>query len=143
MTTIWFKYRSWNFFRARKEPNRKWRSILDLSKVTLFLETNTFKMETPETIRLSLQIREWVTLLNFSDAYFHIIIAQRSRKYLRFHLNKIKYQFTSLPFVLAMAPLEFTKVVIEVKLMPQARSIRIHQYLDDWLFRAPCQATFL
>ena len=100
-------------------------------------------METPETIRLSLQKGEWVTLLDFSAAYFHIPIAQRSRKFLRFHMNKVNYQFTSLPFGLAMAPLEFTKVVKEVKLMAQARGIRIHQYLDDWLLRAPCQATCL
>ena len=46
-------------------------------------------------------------------------------------------QFTALPFGLATAPLEFTKVVKEVKLMAQARGIRIHQYLDDWLLRAP------
>ena len=29
-------------------------------------------METPETIRISLQQGEWVTSLDFSDAYFHI-----------------------------------------------------------------------
>ena len=34
-------------------------------------------------------------------------------------------------------------VVKEVKLMAQARGIRIHQYLNDWLLRAPCQATCL
>ena len=118
------------------KPNRQWRPFLDLSKLNLFLTTNTFKMETPETIRLSLQRGEWVMSLDFSDAYFHIPIAQRSRKYLRFHLNKVNYQFTSLPFGLATAPLEF-------KLMAQARGIRIHQYLDDWLLRAPCQATCL
>ena len=27
--------------------------------------------------------------------------------------------------------------------MAQARGIRIHQYLDDWLLRAPCQETCL
>ena len=31
-------------------------------------------METPETIRTSLQAGEWVTFLNFKDAYFHIPI---------------------------------------------------------------------
>ena len=121
------------------KPNGQWRPILDLSQLNLYLSTSTFKMETPETIRLSLQQGEWVTSLDFSDAYFHIPIAQRSRKYLRFHLNKISYHFTSLPFGLATAPLEFTKVVKEVKLMAQARGIRIHQYLDDWLLRAPSQ----
>ena len=125
------------------KPNGKWRPILDLSKLNLFLATGTFKMETPETIRLSLQKGEWVTSLDFSDAYFHIPIAQRSRKFLRFHLNKVSFQFTSLPFGLATAPLEFTKVVKEVKLMAQAQGIRIHQYLDDWLLRAPSQATCL
>ena len=115
------------------KPNGKWRPILDLSKLNLFLTTSTFKVETPEKIWLSLQQGEWVTSLDFSDAYFHIPIAQRSRKNLRFHLNKVNYHFTSLNFGLATASLEFTKVVKEVKLMAQARGIRIHQYLDDWL----------
>ena len=119
------------------KPNRKWRPILDLSRLNLFLNTGTFKMETPKTIRFSLKTGEWVTSLDFSDAYFHIPIAQRSRKYLRFFLFNQTFQFTALPFGLATAPLEFTKVVKEVKLMVQARGIRIHQYLDDWLLRAP------
>ena len=124
-------------------PNRKWRPILDVSQLNIYLKTSTFKMETPETIRLSLQKGEWVTLLDFSDAYFHIQISQRSRKYLRFFLNHQTFQFTALPFRLATAPLEFTKVVKEVKLMAQAKAIRIHQYLDDSLWRAQSPETCL
>ena len=75
------------------KPNNKWRPILDLSKLNLFLHSETFKMETPETIRLSLQKGEWVTSLDFSDAYFHIPINPRSRKYLRFHLHGQTFQF--------------------------------------------------
>ena len=119
------------------KAENKWRPILDLSQLNKFLKTDTFKMETPETIRTSLQKGEWVTSLDFSDAYFHIPIHPRSRKYMGFFLNKRAYQFTALPFGLAAAPLEFTKVVKEVKLMAQNRGIRIHQYLDDWLLRAP------
>ena len=121
------------------KPNKKWRPILDLSQLNLYLALATFKMETPETIRLYLQQGEWVTSLDFSDAYFHIPINQRSRKYLRFHIRGRTFQLTALPFGLSTAPLEFTKVVKEVKLMAQAQGIRIHQYLDDWLLRAPCQ----
>ena len=99
---------------------------LDLSQLKSFLAPATFKMETPETIRLSLQQGEWVTSLDFSNAYFHISISQT-------------FQFNALPFDLLTAPLEFTKVVKEVKLMAQARGIRIHQYLDDWLLRDPCR----
>ena len=93
------------------KPNNKWRPILDLSKLNLFLHSDTFKMETPETIRISLQKGEWVSSLDFSDAYFHIPINPRSRKYLRFHLHGQTFQFRALPFGLATAPLEFTKVV--------------------------------
>ena len=63
------------------KPNNKWRPILDLSKLNPFLKTRKFKMETPETIRTSLQQGEWVTSIDFKDAYFHIPIQEQSRKY--------------------------------------------------------------
>ena len=43
------------------------------------------------------------------------------------------FQFTSLPFSLATAPQVFTMIVKELKLMA------IHQYMDDWLIKAPSQ----
>ena len=46
------------------KPNGQWRPILDLSQLNLYLSTSMFKMETPETIRLSLQQGEWVTSLD-------------------------------------------------------------------------------
>ena len=49
------------------------------------------------------------------------------------------FQFRALPFGIATAPLEFTRIAREVKLLLQNRGIRIHQYLDDWLLRAPTQ----
>ena len=88
------------------KPNQKWRPILDLSKLNLFLKTEKFKMETPETIRTSLQQGEWVTSIDFKDAYFHIPIQEQSRKYLRFHVQGQTYQFKALPFGLSTAPLE-------------------------------------
>ena len=118
------------------KPNKKWRPILDLSKLNIFLKTETFKMETPETIRTSLQQGEWVTSIDFKDAYFHIPIQEQSRKYLRFHVQGQTYQFKALPFGLSTAPLEFTVVAKEVKLMATREGIRLHQYLDDWLVRA-------
>ena len=93
-------------------------------------------METPETIRTSLRQGEWVTSIDFKDAYFHIPIQEQSRKYLRFHVQGQTYQFKALPFSLSTASLEFTVVVKEVKLMTSNMGIRIHQYLDDWLVRA-------
>ena len=76
------------------KPNNKWRPILDLSKLNLFLKVEKFKMETPETIRTSLQQGEWVTSVDFKDAYFHIPIQEQSREYLRFHVQGRTYQFS-------------------------------------------------
>ena len=80
--------------------------------------------------------REWVTSIDFKDAYFHIPIQEQSRKYLRFHVQGQTYQFKALPFGLSTVPMEFTVVAKEVKLMAIHKGIRIHQYLDNWLVRA-------
>ena len=125
------------------KPNNKWGPILDLSKLNLFLKVEKFKMETPETIRTSLQQGEWVTSVDFKDAYFHIPIQEQSRKYLRFHVQGRTYQFKALPFGLSTAPMEFTVLAKEVKLMAIHKGIRIHQYLDDWLVRARSHQTCL
>ena len=82
------------------KPNNRWQPILDLSALNRFLHVKNFKMETPESIMLSLQQGEWVTSLDFSDAYFHIPVNQVSRKYLCFHLEDQTLQFRALPFSL-------------------------------------------
>ena len=118
------------------KPNNRWRPILALSTLNTCLNTESFKMETPETIRTSLQVGEWVTSIDFKDAYFHIPIHNQSRKYMRFHVQGRSYKFKALPFGLSTAPMEFTVVAKEVILMALQRGIRIHQYLDNWLVRA-------
>ena len=77
--------------------------------------------------------------IDLSDACLHIPIHQKSRKYLRFGHNSQVFQFISLRFGLAMAPQVFTMIVKEVKLMALTRGVRLHQYLDGWLIRAPSQ----
>ena len=116
---------------------------MDLSTLNTFLSTESFKMETPETIRTSLQAGECVTSIDFKDAYFHIPIHHQSRMYMRFHLQGWSCEFKALPFGLSTAPMEFTVVAKEVKLMALQRGIRTHQYLDDWLVRATSHQTCL
>ena len=54
------------------KPNNRWRPILDLSIQNRFLKTESINLETPETIKTSLQAGEGVTSIDFKDAYFHI-----------------------------------------------------------------------
>ena len=118
------------------KPNNQWKPILHLSTLNTFLNTESCKMETPEIIRTSLQAGQWVTSIDFKDAYCHVPIHSQSRKYMCFHVQGRSYQFKVLPFGLSTAPMEFTVVAKEVKLIALQRGIRIHQYLDDWLVRA-------
>ena len=76
---VWSSLAFYNRLFLFPKPNNKWTPILDLSQLNLYLDPSTFKMETLETIRLSLQKGEWVTSLDFSDAYFHIPINYRSK----------------------------------------------------------------
>ena len=62
---------------------------------------------------------------------------------MRFHIQGESYQFKALPFGLSTAPMEFTVVAKEVKLMALQRGIRTHQYLNDWLVRATPHQTCL
>ena len=53
------------------EPHQKWRPVIDLSRLNQFLRIERFKMETPESIRTSLNTGEWVTSIDLQDAYLH------------------------------------------------------------------------
>ena len=104
---LWKKYGFsplWGFYNRLfivPKPNQKWQPILDLSALNQFLKVKIFEMETPESIHLSLQQGEWVTSLDFSDAYFYIPISPNSRKFLRFHYQDQTFQFQALPFGLS------------------------------------------
>ena len=109
--------------------------ILDLSSLKKYLKSETFKMKTPESIRISLQKDKWVVSIGFKNASFHIPINRQSRKYLRFYVQGQSYQFKVLLFGLSTASMKFTVVVKEVRLLAQNKGIRIHQYLEDWWVR--------
>ena len=65
--------------------------------------------------------------------------SSKVKSLLRFHVGGHYFQFRVLPFGTVTAPLEFTCIAREVKLILQSRGIRIHQYLDHWLLQAPTQ----
>ena len=90
------------------KPGNRWRPVIDLSSLNKFLAIPKFKMDTPESIQASLRKGEWVTSIELTDAYLHVPIHTQSQKYLRFHHKGVTYQFVSLPFGLAAAPLVFT-----------------------------------
>ena len=109
------------------------RPVLDLSALNRFLEPKPFRMETPASIRDSIHKGDWATTLDLRDAYFHVSIHPRDRKFLRFSWKEKVFQFKVLPFGLSLAPWVFTRVTRELAISLRSKGIRVHMYLDDWL----------
>ena len=120
-----------------------WRPVIDLSTLNRFVKTPKFSMETAESIRLSLPRDCWAVSLDLKDAFFHIPIHPRSRKFLRFVYHGTIYQYRALPFGLSPAPWIFTMVVKEVQILAHRQGIFLHQYLDDWIIHHHCPKTLL
>ena len=115
------------------KPMKRWQPVIDLSMLNNLLHVPTFKVETAESIRKSIRKGEWVTSIDLTDAYFHASIHPQSQ-ISEISDQKRGFQFWALPFGVATAPLEFTHCE---RGKTQARNLRIHQYLDDWLLWSP------
>ena len=88
------------------KKNGKPRLIIDLSVLNHFVYTQTFKMETQRKVKDAIQLNDWAFSLELTDAYLHIPIHYRSRKFLRFTLRGRVNQFKALPFGLSTSPKE-------------------------------------
>ena len=119
----------------RPKPTGEYRPIIDLSKLNEHIICPHFKMETVQSIRQSLQPGEWCTQIDIKDAYLHIPVQHRFRKYLRFTVEGVVYQFKTLPFGLNVSPRIFTQVLKPVLGHLRRQGIKVHGYLDDWIIR--------
>ena len=75
------------------------------------------------------------TSLDLTDAYFHIPISPKFRKFLRFVWEDRVYAFKPMPFGLSIAPLVFTSIFQAVVAHLHSQAIFIHSYLDDSLLK--------
>jgi hypothetical protein len=66
--------------------------------------------------------------VDLTDAYFHLLIHRKDRRWLRFVWKGTVYQFRFLPFGLSLAPLIFTKVTRELALLARSEGIRLRVF---------------
>ncbi len=107
------------------------RPILDLRRFNFSLYKGKFKMLTMRTIMSQVQEGDWFVTIDLKDAYFHIQVIQRHRRFLRFAFGGKAYQYKVLPFGLALAPRTFTKCMDAALAPLRLQGIRVLNYLDD------------
>ncbi len=123
------------------KKNRKMRPVINLRDLNEQILIPDFHMETPASVSAAVQQGDWATSIDLADAFFHIPIAPSFRKYLRFVVRGIVYQYKALPFGLSTAPLVFTKILAPVAAFLHFQGIVMHVYLDDLLIRCQDRAT--
>ena len=111
------------------------RPILNLRNLNSCLVVPHFKMETLRRIICALEKGDWALSIDLKDAYFHVAVHPKFRKYLRFCIQGKHFQFRAMPFGLATAPRIFTKLMSAVGSYLRSRKIQIYMYLDDWLIK--------
>ncbi len=112
------------------------RPILDLRRLNFSLYKGKFKMLTIKTIMSQVQEGDWFVTIDLKDAYFHIQVVQRHRRFLQFAFGGKAYQYKVLPFGLALAPRTFMKCMDAALAPLRLQGIRVLNYLDDWLILA-------
>ena len=118
-----------------------WRPIIELSTLNTFIVSQHFHMETPQSVLRSILQGDWMISLDLQDAYLQVPIHPESRRYLRFTMGGVPYQFRVLCFGLMTAPQVFTRLMAPISAILYRYGIRMLRYLDDWLILAESRTT--
>ena len=109
------------------------RPVITLKALNFWVHPQYFKMEGIRTLRKIVVQDEWLAKLDLKDAYFTVSVHQEHRKFLRFVVDQVRYQFTCLPFGLSCAPWAFTKVLKPVTAFLRSLGVHLIVYIDDIL----------
>ena len=124
-----------------QKDSRAWRPIIHLSTLKTYIASQHFHKETPQSVLRSIRQGDWMISLDLEDAYLQVPIHPESRRYLRFTMGGVPYQFRVLCFGLTTAPQVFTRLMAPISAILHRYGIRMLRYLDDWLILAESRTT--
>ena len=112
------------------------RPVINLKPLNQFLHLQTFKMEGPSDLKVILEPKDSMIMIDLSDAYMTLPIEDESRSYLCFQFQDQIFQFYVLPFGLNDAPRAFTKTLKPPEGTLRSLGFKIVVYLDDIILAA-------
>ena len=120
-----------------------WRPVIDLSILNLYIDVSHFRMETIQSVLLSVRQGDWMASIDLKEAYLQVPVHPDSRRFLQFVAQGNVYQFSALCFGLSTAPQVFSRVMAPVSAILHSWGIRMRQYLDDWLVQSSSRESLL
>lgn len=108
------------------------RPVINLKPLNQYLQTRHFKMDCMNKVINLAKKGDWAISIDLKDAYFHIPIHKKHRKFLRFCIQGKMYQYRALAFGPKTSPRVFTKVVSVLAGYLRMQNLRLAVYLDDW-----------
>ena len=122
-----------NLFCVPKRTSEGYRAIIDLSRFNDFVEKKSFRMSTIREVSCSVSRGSVGATIDLEDAFFHVPLHPESRKYTRFILDGIIWQFKCLPMGLTSSPRVFTELTRVLMRHLRRRGMVVIIYLDDIL----------
>ena len=119
------------------------RPILNLRPLNQFIPQRHFKMETLKQVCTMINQGDYLTSIDLTDAFMHVLVHQSSRRFLQFTWKGRLFQFRVLPFGMSLSPMVFTKILKPVLRWARRKGIRLTAYLDDLLIVAKDRPTSL
>ena len=120
-----------------------WRPVIDLPTLNLFVDVSHFRMETIQSVLLSVRQGDWMASIDLKEAYLQVPVHPDSQRFLRFVAQGRVYQFSSLCFGLSTAPQVLSRVMALVSAILHYWGIHMKRYLDDWLVQSSSRERLL
>ena len=121
------------------DSSRKYRPIINLKPLNVFIPHETFKIETLKNVKDLLQKGDLLIKIDLKNAYYAVNLAEESRKLARFQWDGNLYEYMSLVFGLGPAPRIFKKILRVPVTILRKMKIRLVTYIDDMLIFAKSQ----
>lgn len=115
------------------KPDGSTRPVFNLKCLNTYLSLKKFRLISHIKIPSFLQKGDFLTSLDLSQAYCHVPIIPRHQKFLSFVYRKKVYQWTCLPFGLALAPQTFGQLSNWIASLLREKGVRVVVYLDEFL----------
>lgn len=115
-----------------RKKNNTFRMCVNFKPLNKLVERDNFPMPVIEDLVIKLRDKRYFSSLDLKNGFYHVDIAENSKKYTSFVVDGGQYEFNKLPFGYANSPAAFVRYINKV-LDELIKSGKITVFIDDIL----------